>query len=124
MMSDAVLELPPAAERTPEAMADADDGRTDANRLIFPLATVIQIGVTVLSIGGAVWTVKADIQAIQTQIKAQQEIDAVRSQLSDERMSNQREDITEMKRRLELVQMQYSQLREMMLESGAIKNSR
>ena len=123
MMSDAVLTLPPAAERTPEAMADADD-RTDANRLIFPLATVIQIGVTVLSIGGAVWTVKADIQAIQTQIKAQQEIDAVRSQLQDERMANQREDITDMKRRLELVQIQYSSLREMMLESGVIKNSR
>ena len=101
---------------------DREDGQenraADASRLSFPLATVVQIAVTVLTIGGAVWTVKADIAKIQTQMEAQQEIAALRSQLLDERMANTKNDIQEMKRRLELVQLQYQGLREDMLKGS------
>lgn len=119
MASDAAVTLRPPDEW--QAAMEREDGQetrgADVSKLSFPLGIVVQIAVTVISIGGAVYTVKADIGKIQTQMEAQQKIDALQNQLLEERLASQREDITEMKRRLELVQLQYQQLRETVIET-------
>jgi TolA-binding protein len=89
---------------------------TDASKLSFPLQLVIMIA----SALGAVWAsqygLRSDVRDILTRMEATAKIAEIQTKAQEDRMTSLNNDINEMKRRLELQQMQYQQLRETVLE--------
>ena len=93
----------------------------DARKLNFPLPMVASIvgGATGLAIMQYLLMsgLQSDVRDILTRMDATAKLAEVQMKAQDERMRATNDDINEMKRRLELVQLQYQQLRETVLES-------
>ncbi len=98
---------------------------TDAARLSFSVQLVILIASTAvtasLSIWGSQYGLRSDLEVMRTRAEAKAEVDAERAnvikaaieaqaKLAEERSNNIAKTVDEMKRRLELVQLQYQEL--------------
>lgn len=110
---------PPGEDHDTMAPAREAEKTTDASKLSFPLQLVIVIA----SALGAVWAsqygLRSDVRDILTRMDAASKISEIQTKVQEERVAAINADINEMKRRLELVQLQYQQLRETMLENRA-----
>lgn len=113
-----------------------NDGRrtTDARSISFPLQIVVLIVSGLLSSAGAMvgaaWVVSAkigvvqsDVRDIKTTMEGQQRLTEQKDRLSDERLGQMRDAITDMKRRQELQQYEINSFKEviMRLEAKGLK---
>lgn len=93
---------------------------TPVRNITFPLDTVIRVFVICLGVAGTFWVttggLRSDVRDILTQMKAESEIRKQQEKLVEERMSTMRETVNDLRRRLELTQIQVGDLREMILK--------
>lgn len=106
-----------------DAVSPPREGRsTDVSRLSFPIQMVIAIVASALTVGGGIWATNAglrsDVRDILTRMESEQRIRAIETRAQEDRANSMNDSINEMKRRMELIQLQYNQLREDMLTKG------
>ena len=103
-------------DETQEAIGVSLAKNTDASTLSFPLPLVVGAILFAASIVGSMWMVVSDVRDIRTRIELQGRVDEATTKLQDERAKNMQDAIDSMQRRLELVQLQYQQLRETVIQ--------
>ena len=113
--------FPPEERATDMALPRDREARvpttTDASKLSFPLQLVIVIVTAFAAMWASTYSLRSDVRDILTRMEAQGKLVELQSRALEERMNAQKDDINEMKRRLELVQLQYQSLRETMIEN-------
>ena len=111
LMLDAALD-PPVGAVLDHTMSPPRESTIDAAKTHWTTPHVVQIVVFVVALGAAFWGVKSRLDVIDVRLESAAEVARVLAQAQDDRVKEMKDDIAEMKRRLELVQIQYQQLRE------------
>jgi len=97
-----------------------EEKAVEASRLSFPLPMVAAIVGTALTVASANYIsqagLRSDVRDILTRMEFQSKLDEAEKKSRDMQSESTQDAINEMKRRLELVQIQYQQLRETMLQ--------